>query len=413
MIKSLKLITFLIFMALGSCQDKKAVENRSKEMVRVLASPAGNNSMQPYLYSDSDQVIMSWTQKINDSVHVLKYATLSEGQWTQARQIQQGSDWFVNWADFPAIAQNKDQLLVHYLKKSDTATFAYDVQLKQSSDLGESWSDDFKLHQDSTLTEHGFVTILPDKEDGFFITWLDGRNTKGGGHGDEHQSMGAMNIRTATVLANGEIMDDVMVDSKTCDCCQTSAAITTKGPVIVYRDRSDDEVRDIYISRQVGKRWTTPKAIYNDHWKINGCPVNGPKADAYENTLVVAWFTAADNIPEVKLSFSTDDGENMMPPITIAHKKTIGRVDVALIDRENALVSWMQSTDKGAEIKMMKVNIDGSKSAPFIVGEISAARASGFPQFELIDGEIVFAWNTINNNRRSIKTVRFPLEVLN
>jgi len=408
MIKSIKIVLVFIVFALFSCKQDVVKVNT----IQLLKSPTVGNSMQPFLFKDGNNVLMSWTQKINDSSYTLNYSTLSDKKWSIAKEITRGNDWFVNWADFPAIAKNKENILTHYLQKSDPATFAYDVHIKQSQNAGLTWDDDKKLHQDSTLTEHGFVTLLPYK-DGFFATWLDGRNTGAGAHGDSHESVGAMNIRAATITKNGDISDDTLVDAKTCDCCQTSAAITQNGPIIVYRDRTDEEIRDIYISRQVDNKWTEPKAIYNDNWKINGCPVNGPKAASFENTLVVAWFTAANNKPKVNFSFSDDNGESFEMPIQIDNGKAIGRVDVALIDKENALVSWMESTEFAAEIKVMKVNKNGTKSAAFVVSPISAARGSGFPQMELVNNELIFAWNQVVEKQSTIKTVSFSINVFN
>jgi len=408
MIKSIKIVLVFIVFALFSCKQDVVKVNT----IQLLKSPTVGNSMQPFLFKDGNNVLMSWTQKINDSSYTLNYSTLSDKKWSIAKEITRGNDWFVNWADFPAIAKNKENILTHYLQKSDPATFAYDVHIKQSQNAGLTWDDDKKLHQDSTLTEHGFVTLLPYK-DGFFATWLDGRNTGAGAHGDSHESVGAMNIRAATITKNGDISDDTLVDAKTCDCCQTSAAITQNGPIIVYRDRTDEEIRDIYISRQVDNKWTEPKAIYNDNWKINGCPVNGPKAASFENTLVVAWFTAANNKPKVNLSFSDDNGESFEMPIQIDNGKAIGRVDVALIDKENALVSWMESTEFAAEIKVMKVNKNGTKSAALVVSPISAARGSGFPQMELVNNELIFAWNQVVEKQSTIKTVSFSINVFN
>jgi len=408
MIKLVKLISALIVFGFFSCNTEKP----KVQTIQILESPTLGYSMQPFLFSTDNDILMSWTQKINDSVHTLNYSTLSGGDWTDPKVIEQGNDWFVNWADFPAIAVNKENILVHFLQKSDPATFAYDVQLKQSSNNGFTWNEKNKLHKDSTNTEHGFVTMLPYKENSFFITWLDGRNTGGGGHGGEH-SGGAMNIRTATVLANGEIVDDTLVDAKTCDCCQTSAAITANGPIIVYRDRTDQEVRDIYISRFVNGSWTTPKSIHNDNWEIKGCPVNGPKADSFKNTLAISWFTAANNVPKVNLVFSKDNGESFNAPIQIDSGKPIGRVDIALIDEQNAIVSWMESTDEEAEIKMMKVNIDGTKSIPIVISTISASRASGFPQFELLNENVIVAWNHVSEQSSTIKIAILPIDLIN
>jgi len=402
------MVLISVFLLIACIKEKVNIK-----IIKEIESPALGKSMQPYLFSDGKEVLMSWTQKINDSVTSLNYSTFKNGNWSKSAEIIKGANWFVNWADFPAIAKNDQNILTHFLQKSDPATFAYDIKIKQSNDLGTSWSQDKKLHQDSTLTEHGFVTMIPYKEDSFFITWLDGRNTIEGGHGGGENINAAMNIRTAIVLKNGNIIDDTLVDSRTCDCCQTSAAITQNGPITVYRDRSENEIRDVYISRLIDGNWTEPKAIFDDNWEIKGCPVNGPKAEAIDNTLAIAWFTAADNIPKVNLVFSDDNGESFNAPIQIDNGNPVGRVDITLLDKNTALVSWMETTDSGADIKMIKVAKDGTKSNPFIISSISESRSSGFPQIELLDDEIIAAWNHKTDGVYGIKTVRFSIEVLN
>jgi len=401
MIKILKIL-ILVFV-LVSCKERKGVE------INPIESPAKVGSKQPFLFVNEDQLIMAWTQKVDASMFALNYSEFIENEWTKPVEIVTGDNWFVNWADFPAIAKKNDNLLVHFLQKSDSKTFAYDVRLMLSNTNGDTWSNDFLLHNDNTKTEHGFVTLLPYKEGSFFVTWLDGRNTGGGSHVDDHSSSGTMNIRAATVLPTGHVIDDTLVDGKTCDCCQTSAAITPKGPIIVYRDRTDKEVRDIYISRLLDGSWTIPKPIHNDNWIINGCPVNGPKAASYGNTLAVAWFTAADAVPKVNIAFSNDSGANFDTPIQIDNDKPIGRVDVALLDEENALVSWMESTKDAAEIKVLKVNSNGKKHESVVISTISAARASGFPQLEIINDIVYIAWNNIIDNQSNIKIINISL----
>ena len=400
-----------VFILISCKNDKNTTVIKT---IIPIESPSDIGSKQPFLFGNGDELVMSWTQKVNDSVHSVNFSTLNKGKWADPIEIARGDDWFVNWADFPAIAVNNKNIMTHFLEKSDPATFAYDVHLKISNNKGHNWNDDFIIHTDSTKTEHGFATLLPFKDDSFFITWLDGRNTGGGSHDDDsHSSNGAMNIRVATVLSSGKVIDETLVDSRTCDCCQTSAAITPKGPIIVYRDRTDDEVRDIYISRLLDGSWTIPKSIHNDNWVINGCPVNGPKAATYDNTLAIAWFTAADNIPKVNIVFSKDSGANFDTPIQIDNGKPIGRVDVALLDKNNALVSWMESTEDAAEIKVIKVNSNGKKQQPVIISSISAARGSGFPQLEVINDVVYLAWNNISENQSTIKIKNIPINTFN
>lgn len=380
--------------------------------INDVPMPTAKNSVQPFLFSNDDELVLSWTEKIDDSLTSINYAEFKDAKWSKPIKIAEEYNLFNNWADFPAIAKNNDNILLHYLQKSGPSTYAYDVRLMVSNTNGNTFGTDFLLHKDGTKTEHGFVTLLP-YNDNFFVTWLDGRNMQEGGHGEEHTGNGAMNIRAATVLSTGDVIDDVLLDAKTCECCQTSAAITPKGPIVVYRDRTEGEVRDISISRFVDGSWTIPKPIYNDKWVVKGCPVNGPKAAAYNSTLAIAWFTAADNIPKVNLIFSDNSGSSFEKPIRIDTGKPIGRVDVALLDANNALVSWVESARTNAELKVVKVNKDGTKSKPIVISEISASRASGFPQLEVVNGTVYVAWNNVEGDETSIKMKSVDATIFN
>ena len=66
---------------------------------------------------------MSWVEKVDDSTTQLKYARLINREWKEPQLILQGRDWFVNWADFPAIAENNGHLISHVLKSHQKKPF--------------------------------------------------------------------------------------------------------------------------------------------------------------------------------------------------------------------------------------------------------------------------------------------------
>ncbi len=392
------LFGLLCFLLIVSCAEKPKKE---AALINYINAPSGPDSSLPNMFSNTKHTLMSWVEKVDDSTTQLKYARLINDVWKEPQLILQGRDWFVNWADFPGIAENDGNLISHVLRKSSKETFSYDVSLNVLSKGDSQWATNLQLHSDGTKTEHGFVTTLPYKNDSFFITWLDGRNTSGSGH-DQHG--GAMSIRSAEVSSKGIVSNEALLDDRTCDCCQTTAAITANGPVVIYRDRSEDEVRDMSIVRFVEGEWTAPKSMYNDNWQIKGCPVNGPKSAAIANNLVVAWFTAANKEAKVKVVFSSDGGESFEEPIRIGKSNVMGRVDVALIDSENAIVSWMETIDKEAQIKALKVHKSGKTAVPVIISRLDASRKTGFPQMELVGDKVHFAWTDVTNEIETVRT---------
>jgi len=401
MCKPVSFLCILIFF--WSCTEKK--QDEEVKIVQIIESPTTGVSAQPFLFS-GEKTLLSWIENKGDSIFSLKYAELKDEKWEASKTIISGKDWFVNWADFPAIAERNGNILSHFLQMSAEGTYTYDIRMKLFNKQENVWKDDFILHNDGTKSEHGFVSMLPYKKDSFFITWLDGRNTTGG-HG--HNGGGAMTIRAALITSKGEILNDSELDGKTCDCCQTTAAITKNGPIVFYRDRSDDEIRDIYISRLLDSTWTTPKPIFNDNWKINGCPVNGPKAVAIDNTLAVSWFTNADEQAKVKLIFSKDAGATFNEPIIIDEIKPLGRVDVAMLDPENVLVSWITDNETKTVIKAVKVHISGQKNDAILITELDGSRTSGFPQLEIVNDKALFAWTDVSNGKTTVKTASISL----
>ena len=314
-----------------------------------------------------------------------------------------GSDWFINWADFPTHAISGDQVLTNYLKKSASGTYTYDVFLSLHKLSGEKVKEDFILNTDGFKAEHGFVSIASNDSDGFLITWLDGRNTVEKDKEGDHRPM---TIRFAEITNTGDIINETELDSSVCDCCQTSMTYTNKGPLVAYRDRTEEEVRDIYVTRNIDMAWEDPIAVHNDGWVIYGCPVNGPKVVSSSNNIAVSWFTVSDGIPKVNLSFSDSYGSSFGSPIKINDFSAIGRVDTAFLNEREVIVSYMEGDGDGTYLKIKKISIDGKVSKPITISKIDDGRGTGVPQLEILDDEIFIVWTVYDNESNQLKTVR-------
>jgi hypothetical protein len=352
-------------------------------------APVVAGAEEPYLFTDSAGTVWLSYQQRHDTISSLWLTAYQNGEWRSPQQIIQGYNWFVNWADYPVMASDaKGNLVTHILHRSGEGKFAYDVHILTSNDSGKTWSEPHKLHDDNTQTEHGFVSAIP-YGDNFFMCWLDGRNTTGS-ESHHHGHHGSMTLRAAIIDKHGNKVKEWELDNRVCDCCQTTAAITDKGPVVIYRNRSDEEVRDIFITRYEDGNWTAPKPVHGDNWIIHGCPVNGPRCDAMGNTLVVAWFTAAGDEPRVQVIFSSDGGKTFGKPVRVDEGNTIGRVDVVLLNNNEALVSWME----GEAIKVAFIDATGRKGKSLTVAHSSEKRASGFPQLTRFNKGALMAWTS-------------------
>ena len=379
----------------------------------LLETPAAPGASLPRLSVDPEGLAwMSWVEPVEDG-HALRFSVFEDGRWGEPRTAAQGRDWFVNWADFPSVVHfGGGRLAAHWLQKVEGGPYAYHVKMAVSTDAGTHWSAPMAPHADESPTEHGFVTLFPSAG-GVGAAWLDGRNTSppgdhahhDGGHG---HGEGPMTLRAGGLDWSGARLPEIELDPMTCDCCPTAAAESSTGIVVLYRDRTPAEIRDIRAVVLGPDGWSSPALVSDDGWDMPACPVNGPAVAAHGERLAAAWFTAAGGVPRIRLAFSTDGGHRWEQSIDVADGPVVGRVAVVMPDPDSAIVSWLEQSRMRAEIRFRRIGRDGSAGAPYKLATTVAARSSGFPQMTLVGDELLFAWTAVGDPS-SLSTAIAPL----
>lgn len=369
------------------------------DQILAVAAPVGVNSAEPNLeVSPNGTVYLTWLEP-RDSGHVLQFAELRGSSWSAPRVIAEGRRWFVNWADFPSLLALSDSILVaHWLVRSALSPYAYDVVVSRSTDAGTSWSEPVTPHRDGTHSEHGFVSFWPLGNGRAGLVWLDGRKyaaAEAAQRRGDSTVVAEMSLRTATMEADGSVGPESELDGRICDCCQTSAAVTSEGPVVVYRDRSLSDVRDTWIVRQVNGTWTQPAPVANDGWVINSCPVNGPAVAAQGRRVAVAWYSQAADRRRVYVAFSEDAGASFSRRVRVDDGRPVGRVDVVMLRDGRALVSWIEDNPEGGELRIKLVSRSGSGPAR-VVTRTAVGRPAGFPRMVASGDRLVFAWTDVS-----------------
>jgi len=350
------------------------------------------------------------------------------GKWSAPRTITQVENRF----DSSILALPDGSLAAYWLTKSGPGMHANDVNLSISRDGGRTWGKAIIPHRDRTPTARGFVSMIP-ASGGIAVVWLDGRKMAGGdrgaaGHGSaekaragasqhtgghDHQHVGGdhhaaghgpaspemeMSLLYTMIGLDGTLSDEVQLDGRVCECCTTSAALTPDGMAVVYRDRSEEEVRDISIVRLKNKQWSEPQPLSKDGWEIQGCPVNGPAISSAGQNVAVAWFTGAHDHPRVHVALSADGGVTFGPQILVGDGNPLGRVDIIALPSGNAFVSWVERGTIGAQVRARIVRPDGTKAPAIVIAEAS----SGVPRMKMSGDEVVIAW--MDSQNRKVRT---------
>ncbi len=319
------------FSQLRAVQD--AAQNASVGI--EVEPPTQGKGLYPWLAVDAAGIVSaSWTEPRQAEGHALLWASRkADGSWTAPEQIASGKDWFVNWADHPMHAvDDQGRVIATWLQKVPGSVYSYQVQTRLRNSAG-NWGEPRLLHEDTSPTEHGFVSIATVKGGGFVLAWLDGRATA---------AKQPMQLRARRLLPDGSFGPELLVDARVCDCCGTSLRATPDGRfALSYRDRSDEEVRDlgrVHVALKGANElqreaWSAPV----DGWVMPGCPVNGPAQAAGPGHIATAWFTMKPT-SRVRLGYGMQV-QNIAEGAGVA-----GRVAVAATPRGFA-VAWLETRE--------------------------------------------------------------------
>jgi hypothetical protein len=357
--------------------------------VTPIPSRAADGAAQPNLAADNrGRVWLTWLEPKPGGGHRFQVSQLTGSQWSAPSTITEGTTLMANWADFPSLFVASDgTMAAHYLERGSTR-LAYHVRVKISNDGGRSWSEPITPHRDTSATEHGFVSFYDAPGGGVGLIWLDGREMAGG---HAPGARGSMTLRS-TVVKNNAAGEELVIDSKVCECCQTSAARTADAVLVAYRDRSDQEIRDTAVARLSGGKWSAPVIVGTDNWNITACPVNGPAIAASGQSAAVAWFTGSGDTPKTFVAFSTDSGRSFGAPIRLDTAPTLGRLDLLMPSPDRAFVTSLERDADGARVVLRDVRRDGRVSAPVVIGRTTPDRPAGFPRIVSAGKRLVAAW---------------------
>lgn len=358
----------------------------------LLALPSGPAAITPYLAWSGGTLHYLWQEPEGAGGELWRvlHAHRREGAWSTPVELVRGADIMANWADFPGLAVGTDSALVaHWMR---TTADAYEPVWTRSTDEGATWTALPSPFPSGLPGERGFVSYAAEAE-GLRVFWLDGRDTGGGHHG---HGAGATALRTAT-LSGAVFSAEQVVDARVCDCCATDTVVSGGPPRVVYRDRDAAEVRDVSAATLVGETWTAASPLGAEGWRIEGCPVNGPAADARGADVVAVWFTGAGDDQAIQAAFSQDGGP-FGAPVAVAQAEVgarpIGRVDVLLDADGTALVTWLSAEGEDGRVRLRRVARDGRLSPVVDLGPGSTARAAGFPRLGWDGERVVAAWTS-------------------
>lgn len=356
---------------------------------KPLSPQTASGSAYPNICETDKGFMMIWYEGDKNIV----MSEFTEDGWTPKDTLVSSDRFFKNWADLPQIYYaGGDTFALSWLEMSGDGTYDYDVKVAMSIDRGKIWSDPLIPHRDGIKGEHGFVSFFEFLGETGLI-WLDCRAMA-----DDNNSplTGAMRLYASTINPNGKLGPEIILDDMVCECCPTSAVNTRAGPLVAYRDRGIDEVRNIQLTFVNFAKLSRP--INEDGWIISVCPVNGPAMNANGDRIAIAWYTAPNNEPKVNVAFSKDGGLSFSSPIQVDNGFAIGRTDNLWLDDEKVLVSWLELGKKKGELVIKSINAEDGTILFQTSFSINSGWGSGYPKITKTKDFVFITWTKPGEN---------------
>jgi len=373
--------------------------------IEPLTSPAGANSSEPQITVQGSRAILSWLE-IDTERTTLKFSERIPSGWSAPQAVASNDLFYINSFDVPSVRALADGTLVaHWIEAniegSGDNPEASNLHLSWSKDKGRTWSKPMTPHHDGTETGHGFASIFQAPGGGFGVLWIDGRAV------DPKKMTGDTGLRSSLFDRNGKQFPETVVDSRVCECCSTAVAETSEGLIAAYRDRSANEIRDIYVSRFTAGRWLAPTVVHQDNWRIQACPINGPAVSAKGREVAVAWFVAKDDMGRAFVAFSHDAGRTFGQAVRVDDANSVGRLGVEMLDDGSAAVTWIESTNDGPQFRLRRISPRGERSAAITIAATSGSR---YTRIARVGNELLFSWTDGDDGDVSrVRTARASL----
>jgi hypothetical protein len=215
-----------------------------------------------------------------------------------------------------------------------------------------------------------------------------------------------MSLRASVYDAAGKPLREMTVAPRVCECCSTSAAETSDGVIVAFRNRGATEVRDIYVSRFADGRWSAPAIVHADGWMIDACPINGPSVSARGRDVAVAWFMAKNDQGRAFVAFSHDAGRTFAVPVRVDDAGSLGRLGVQLLDDGSAAVIWIERANQRSQLRVRIITPAGMRSAPVTIADTEGSR---YPRMIRDRGELLFSWTATEKGPSQVRTARVSI----
>jgi hypothetical protein len=261
----------------------------------------------------------------------------------------------------------------------------------------------------------GWESIAVDSAGRVSVLWLDHRDVSPMA-AEHHHGGGASMVMNddpteraaASKLYYSSLSDSapVVITGSVCYCCKTSLATKGSSVYAVWRHVYPGTHRNIAFSqsRDGGRTFAAPVQVSDDHWKIDGCPENGP-AIAVDDRIHVAWATPPDGKSDTPLGIfyaSSTDGASFAPRIAMPTRGPGAHAQIVSEGQGSVVVAWDEvvGTERQVAVARLTGGDGGQPSIDRPWGD--SAIVGGWPVLARAGTTTLVAWVSKTGSKSEI-----------
>lgn len=252
----------------------------------------------------------------------------------------------------------------------------------ESKDGGTTWTSLQAVDTDPSQGMRGFFDAIVLPNDEIAVAYL--KDVKNSTKHEERD------LRLA-ITKNGVFQAEKLLDAVVCDCCNINMLIDANGALnVIYRDNNDD-IRDFskMVSTDNGTTFSKPQTIYNDGWKIAGCPHNGAFSSVHGKSALMGWYSGAET--ESGFRVVNQEGKKLfvLSDPSVKNPALMGSAQVS------AMI-WEQGRDK-TQLVFKKIIGENVSETLSINGSDDATNATGL----VVGNQLLIAHEVKQSNSKN------------
>ena len=189
-----------------------------------------------------------------------------------------------------------------------------------------------------------------------------------------------------------------------CYCCKTALAVSGDAVYAAWRHVYPSGERDIAftMSTNGGRTFAAPLRVSDDHWKLDGCPDNGPAMaiDASRRAHVV-WPTTAEgknatakDAMALSIYYAVSrDGKSFSPRTRVPTRGPASHPQIVMLPNGASLVAWDEVVDGTRRLGLARATVSTAGAVSFTPGAAPDAGAGQwYPALAASSNGAVITW---------------------